>query len=104
MSQPRVAKPLGYYVSVSNNHPVYSLLYTLEKQYGSYFQRVCTKDLRALLTYVAAKSDSQSTWGLTLFRDLPELETAITVIGQLPLDLQANLIPFLWEQIATRGE
>lgn len=80
MNQPRVAKPLGYYVSVSNNHPACFLLYTLEKQYGAYFQQVCTKDLRALLTYIAAKSDPQSPWGLTLFRDLPELETAITVI------------------------
>ena len=93
--------PLGYWVSVRETHPAHSILKALEDEFGSHFERLSTAELHNILAFCAtAKAESVAS---PLNEFTPNEWTVLNRVAELEDDWQFSLIPFLHEQINSRG-
>lgn len=81
-------KPIGYYVSVPEEHEDYQGLKTLEESYGSYLERLCLDSLWVWLSLITRYTQTEQT----------------IVVSSVPLTSQScfDLIPFLHQVIKER--
>lgn len=99
---------IGYYVSARQDHPAFSILLTLEQQYGSYFEVLSLQDLQCVLAYsVQMCLATEPTFTLNLNGCSAQAHTCIDVVSEFdyldePASWYLALIPFLHDQLQSR--